>query len=271
MCHLWRSTFKNANNPYIPRGDVAILKAIAIRLDASGLSQLRDTLRAGRLPVGMVANLRRQLAANPARARKVVLAFAGASVLLICITALWRHTGRVALENAATPSVASRNTSSTGKGIYSSSPRPADKSRPYSSEYKILLTRSLFASDGSAGSASPPSITVDAVPPSTFALKGISQEDANFTAFVEDTNARRVVELHPGDTLGQGQIRDINLHALNYEIAGKLVRVEIGQGLDGNPFVAKVPKVEPANNSEHKHKHGSPGGEVRASTLDDSN
>jgi hypothetical protein len=137
----------------------------------------------------------------------------------------------------------------------------------------------MFSSNGSPAGANAQSLAAQqqqqqggsTAAPSTFALKGISQEDASFTAFVEDTVARRVIEVHAGDVLGQGQVRDMTLRDLNYAIDGKVVHVEIGQGLDGNPVASStVPEsstVKPQQ-QQHKHKHDAPGADVRASTLD---
>ena len=109
--------------------------------------------------------------------------------------------------------------------------------------YQVLLTRSIFASGGKpeagATAAAPP-----ASPEAALSLKGVVQEDQQFTAFIEDVPARRTLELRVGDPVARGRIVGITLHELEYESAGRLTRVAIGQPLSGASAPTTGPAVE---------------------------
>jgi hypothetical protein len=113
-------------------------------------------------------------------------------------------------------------------GLDGLAPR-ADAARPYPRGFLVLLTRSIFAVNGVAskrsafavGAATPPS------PVSTLSLKGITEEDAQFTAFVEDAAANRIFQVRLGDALGPGRVCGITLHDLTYEVSGSRQRLEI--------------------------------------------
>lgn len=143
-------------------------------------------------------------------------------------------------------------------------------------EYQVLIKRSLFAADGTASgqAAAATSPTAD----SAFALKGVSQEDTRYTAYVEDAAAKRVIPVRVGDLLARGRVRDITLHAVEYEVAGRVTHVDIGQTLDGSgtaniaaaPASVSPPPVASASDSPigqtHHHHSATMGEDARAST-----
>jgi hypothetical protein len=101
---------------------------------------------------------------------------------------------------------------------------------PIPDSYHVLLTRSIFAEKGATGSHDA------ALATAKLTLKGISQEDNRFTAYVEA--AGHMLELHVGETLAAGYIRRITLHSIEYEADGRLTRVEVGQPFDAGAIVA---------------------------------
>ena len=69
------------------------------------------------------------------------------------------------------------------------------------------------------------------------ALKGISQEGAQFIAFIEDA-AGGMREVRAGEALGGGRVREITLHEVKLESGGRVMPIEVGQVLDGHGAVA---------------------------------
>ncbi len=115
---------------------------------------------------------------------------------------------------------------------------PVAKHHPASGEmdrrmpdgYRILLARSIFARDGAPAAKDATTTSGKLV------LKGVTQEDDRFTAYVGA--AGRVMQLHVGDALAMGNIRRITLHSIEYEAQGRLTRVEIGQPFDAGAAVS---------------------------------
>ncbi|MDB5171275.1 MAG: hypothetical protein JWN51_48 [Phycisphaerales bacterium] len=113
---------------------------------------------------------------------------------------------------------------------------------PNFNDYKILLSQSMFVANRPAANAAPAAAPVAA----TLSLKGISQEDARFTAFIEDSAAGRILELKAGDALAHGRVTAIHLTDVEYEEDGKKIRVSVGQSL-GEGVAATAPQPEPAH------------------------
>jgi hypothetical protein len=91
-----------------------------------------------------------------------------------------------------------------------------------------------MASRRSTASASP---APAAAQMPSLSLKGISQEDTRFTAFVEDATANKIFTLRVGDTVGPGRVCDITLHDLTFDVSGNRQRLEIDNisGKSGPP------------------------------------
>jgi hypothetical protein len=82
-------------------------------------------------------------------------------------------------------------------------------------------------------------------PDTLFILRGVVGEDGQFTAFVEDTTAKSVLELAAGAPLGRGRIKSIDADAIEYEAPGTSKRVEVGQDLSGK-VIPPTPTTKPA-------------------------
>ncbi|HET6246612.1 MAG TPA: hypothetical protein VFE47_02850 [Tepidisphaeraceae bacterium] len=257
------------------RGDTVILNTLNSPETGGTMSRFLSLLRRPTWATPALAHLTSRFDIKRIQSRKFLLTVSLCAVSGLAIAAIhWHGSTTADASIPGGPAKASANVMSRGPSVA----RRSDRPRPYSQEYAVLLSRSIFAADGSplngkpSAGAAQSSVAAGSAAPSTFALKGISQEDASFTAFVEDTVARRIVQVHVGDTLGQGQVRDMTLQDLNYEIGGKVVHVEIGQGLDGNPFIASAVNPDSISKPEHhKHKHDADGGDVRASAADGGN
>ncbi|MDB5357316.1 MAG: hypothetical protein JWN24_3769 [Phycisphaerales bacterium] len=115
-------------------------------------------------------------------------------------------------------------------------------------DYKILLKQSMFAADRAAANAPAASAAAAAPAATTLSLKGISQEDSRFTAFVADSVAGRILEVKVGDALAHGRVYAIHLTDVEYEMDGKKMRVSVGQSL-GEGVAATDAQPEPASAS----------------------
>ena len=106
--------------------------------------------------------------------------------------------------------------------------------RPYPMAYGILLSRSIFAIGGKAAPAPALAGRYLSGDASALALKGITQEDSQFTAYITDVVGGRILALHVGDAIGSGRICDITLHDVGYQSGTTVTRIEVGQGLASN-------------------------------------
>jgi len=70
-------------------------------------------------------------------------------------------------------------------------------------------------------------------PESYFLLKGVVQEDNQFTAFVEDKRTGSVLRLREGDTVARGLVKSLNLDGLQYQFQEKTISVTMGSDLEG--------------------------------------
>jgi len=110
-------------------------------------------------------------------------------------------------------------------------------------QYRVLLSRSVFAANGKPDIEANASAAVP-TPESLLALKGVVQDDQQFTAFVEDMPQKRVMQLKVGDAVARGRIVAITLHELQYESSGRRTRVAIGQALSGAFGPTTAPSVD---------------------------
>jgi len=79
----------------------------------------------------------------------------------------------------------------------------------------------------------PPPPRVMPNPESYFLLKGITQENNLFIAFVEDKQSGSVLRLHEGDRVARGTVKSLNLDVLEYQLGDKTVTVTMGFDLEG--------------------------------------
>ena len=82
-------------------------------------------------------------------------------------------------------------------------------------------------------------------PEAGLVFRGAVDEADHFTAFIEDTNGKRVMELAPGAPVGRGRIKSIDLDSIVYESGGASKRIEVGQNLEGQ-VVPPTPTSKPA-------------------------
>jgi hypothetical protein len=140
-------------------------------------------------------------------------------------------------------------------------------SQQYSTSYKILLQRSIFARDHRSSWIAPGSrgpgdaggpngangIRRAPAPPDPeelLALRGVGIEDGLATAFVEDTGSRRTQSLHVGDTIAKGRVAGIQLlDGIDYRSGAKLLHVHIGETLKGTVAASAAPATEPSSSS----------------------
>lgn len=120
-------------------------------------------------------------------------------------------------------------------------------------QWEILLKRSIFARGGVpapvAGAAGPGG--PEGGPDSHLALRGVVLEDSQYSAFLEDPAGHRTVRVRPGDKLGAGRVKAINLDSLVFETPLRTTHVQVGENLMGAP--APAPAAQPA------HPAGPPG------------
>ncbi|MBN1507830.1 MAG: hypothetical protein JW955_13350 [Sedimentisphaerales bacterium] len=102
--------------------------------------------------------------------------------------------------------------------------------------YEIILNRNIFSRQRTAFRPQDRNAERQVVvpdPETHFFLKGIVQENDQFIAFVEDTQGGGVLRLRQGDRVARGRIKALNLDALEYEMEGKTVNVQLGCDLEG--------------------------------------
>ena len=255
----------------MPRGDEAILKDITARWDAGALARWWRSLLPADPATGVVARVRVSAAAMPV-AMKIALPAAVAVLILLIAGFAMRRDGAVTPESASAPVSPRRNGKVAVRTPQPVPAQPANGIRSFSTDYKVLLTRSMFAVGGrpaALGSSLPLPVSIPTAPAITnFSLKGISQEDNRFTAYVEDGAAKRIVQIHVGDALGSARVCDMTLYSLGFELNGHVTRVEIGHGLDGSTLAVAAPP-DGAQVSRSGHKKRPSNGEAHASAVGD--
>jgi hypothetical protein len=116
-------------------------------------------------------------------------------------------------------------------------------------EYRILLTRSVFSNQPErrgprgGGSDSGPSRSYEA----TLTFRGAMRDGSQYVAFIEDNGSNKTMRLKVGEKLGRGEIRDISLNQLVYQIGERALPIEIGGTLSGTGIVAAT--TQPAGPS----------------------
>ncbi|MDB5330958.1 MAG: hypothetical protein JWP03_2109 [Phycisphaerales bacterium] len=140
-------------------------------------------------------------------------------------------------------------------------PTPA----PVSEAYKIVLTRTMFSRDRgrsaswtertaaeraeaerlraiAATQPGGPGRFGSSSPEASLSLKGVTLEDGEYIAFIEDNFAHQTLRVHAGEGIARGQISAMSLDGIEYATGGKPLRIGIGQSLDGaTPPPASLP------------------------------
>ncbi len=101
----------------------------------------------------------------------------------------------------------------------------------------------ILAAQAAALAASTQPVTLE----SNLSLKGLAIEDGQPVAFVEDAAAARTLRLTPGTSVARGRVAAVSLHDLDYEVAGKISRIQIGQNFEGGaPLAPSAMIVSPS-------------------------
>ena len=189
-----------------------------------------------------------------------VAALAGAAVLLLVLAGWGARRNRQAPPATESLLVTRPAAPRAGANRQAARPSPAAAAArgvpaavPVPDGYHVLFTRCVFARDGQAASASTKEAVVHQ---EGFLLKGISQEDRRFTAFVADPKGRGVTELHVGEGSPVGRVREITLEDVAIEAGGRVVRVQVGQKFDPSGPPSLRP---PRGNAVSCGAHSAPG------------
>lgn len=104
-------------------------------------------------------------------------------------------------------------------------------------KYQIILERNIFSRQRGAmrrrDRDEEPRPVVVPNPESYFRLRGITQENSAFIAFLEDTRTGGVLRLRQGDRVARGEIKALDLDAIEYAVEGRASTVRVGQDLEG--------------------------------------
>ncbi len=114
-------------------------------------------------------------------------------------------------------------------------------------KYQLILERNIFSrqrgpvrrpgEDGDAGPVKVPD------PETHFILKGIVQENNEFIAFIEDTQAGTVLRLRQDDRIARGVIKALSLDGIEYQLEEHTTAVKLGYDLEGNLGPVTAPAV----------------------------
>jgi hypothetical protein len=162
--------------------------------------------------------------------RRFYLSTAGLAIAVMAL--IWFSGG----EKSSSPAGNSGGSASPAN----SSPNVQASGSVLPAEYSLLQTRSPFG----RGSAQGPGAGHGG-PEATFIFRGAVQTGSSITAFIEDANAKNVVQMAAGQSLARGRIKSIDLDAIEYESGGNTRRIEAGQNLNGE-VVQPPPTTAPS-------------------------
>jgi hypothetical protein len=173
------------------------------------------------------------------RQKQYLLSCYAVAGVLVLISLLYRPGLPDDLRNALASSTG--NSSATTRGDSAALP----------AEFVILRTHSPFRS---AGARSGPAGGPDA----TLVFKGVVQDGGAFVAFIEDVNAKQVMQLAAGDAVGRGKLKSIDLDSIQYEVDGDAHQIQVGQNLNGE-MVQPTPTSKPSAPAPASGPPGMPG------------
>jgi hypothetical protein len=111
---------------------------------------------------------------------------------------------------------------------------------PMSNEYIVLQTKSIFVkghaadtSHSTPGGAAPSTNPTIARPEGSLVFNVITNTNGEPAALVEDVTTGRTTTVKIGDAVAQGKVKSITFDALEYEAAGKVLTVKLGQNFEG--------------------------------------
>ena len=107
-------------------------------------------------------------------------------------------------------------------------------------EFAMLVSRSVFVHGRMPVDSPPrersndgPPVIPMARPEKSLLFNGATNSDGQLIALIEDTAAGRILKLKVGDPVARGKVASITLDTFDYDSAGKVQRVMLGQNLDG--------------------------------------
>ena len=116
-------------------------------------------------------------------------------------------------------------------------------------EYRILLTRSVFSNQpvrrGSGGGSGDSGASRSSE--ATLTFRGAMREGSQYVAFIEDNGSNKTMRLKVGEKLGRGEIREITLNQLLYQIGDRALPIDIGGTLSGTGIAG--PTTQPVGSS----------------------
>jgi hypothetical protein len=83
-------------------------------------------------------------------------------------------------------------------------------------------------------------------PEKNLLFNGSTRADGDWMALIEDTAAAKIIKVNVGDKLAQGTVSAITLTTLDYDAAGKTVRISLGQNLDGEAIAGSTTRPSEA-------------------------
>jgi hypothetical protein len=102
---------------------------------------------------------------------------------------------------------------------------PATSTGGLPAAYRILLTRSIFAPNHTAGAGVKS-------PDSNLTLRGIVQWEHGYYAYVENATSGEARQVHIGDTIGHKKVTNIDLHSVEFVEGKRAMRIAVGQPFD---------------------------------------
>lgn len=119
-------------------------------------------------------------------------------------------------------------------------PPSSSPAMPLPEQWLLLLRRSIFARGGVPALVPGAPNPADAGgPDGQIALRGVVLEDnSQYSAFLEDTAGNHTMRVRPGDNVGMGRVKTINLDSLVFETPLRTTHVQVGQNLLGAPMPA---------------------------------
>src|SRR3954471_11581255 len=156
---------------------------------------------------------------------------------------------------AASAATAADSPTTPPKGTTSAAPstRQSDRDR-----YAVITEQNIFVKDrrslhrNDRPSGERPPLTdlqrLKETPEAKFVLTGVVFEDGEYRAFIEDTNASKVLRLSVGEPIARGKITQIDIDTIAYESSGKTTVINVGTTLTGIPYSAftATPGATPA-------------------------
>jgi hypothetical protein len=160
----------------------------------------------------------------------------------------------------------SRSSSSSG-----ATSRPAG----YRDRYTILSDQNIFVRERSRivpesqrndGSRNDSTTRFTRAVETGFVLTGVVLEEGAYRAYIEDSNASRILRLNLGDIVARGHIVDIDINSIVYEASGQTKLVALGCDLTGAAVVSSGSSGGGGYTGSTGYGGGTPGGSGGAPT-----